>query len=563
MVGFVKYDKEDEVDPLIIDEPFRITATPERFIPGAGADDISLAPGQRVLFDERGAFLSGEGVTERGVGPQLAPTSRNGGSTPATRARAQQITQEAVEAVNRGFGAPSGPVADEFQDPDYGPTAMGLARPPQRGGPPSVYDPSPEELTRYQQSQMVSPKPIPGPHVEGAGRSDLLEAIREQRQGDAVAQILNSLAGVATGGMAQGSVPGSTALQDYMTQRDAAVQDRTRALQEFRQSQEDRRGQQIHDARMRQLEAQFAASEADADLQRRLRDPESQESQRAREAYQAIGQELEIQDMDALIEGQSAQALRENPEFQRILDYATEKGIIGERGQFTRYGRSTARGFASGTGQRRESQLGAIVSDLVRSGAYEDEESARAAVQSMSPRNRGLLQRQLMNTLVGARTGSQKEERREEEEERQHRVGFGYARREGAPELTTAERQTARDLPITTRNVGSAIRQLAQIAREASALEAGQARAGFLNERMADARALQEEVVNALREIGNYGVPQEAEIRRMEGIAPRIDSFQGLMSAYQQYMALWRMLNRSADTRMRGLGYERTRGGSE
>jgi hypothetical protein len=96
-----------------------------------------------------------------------------------------------------------------------------------------------------------------------------------------------------------------------------------------------------------------------------------------------------------------------------------------------------------------------------------------------------------------------------------------------------------------------------QLSQEMTLADFVGARAGVVSERMAEARQLQETISNAMRNIGNYGVPQAAELERMRTFAPELESRDGFLNAARLYGQLRRELGKSAATRLRGLGYVR------
>ena len=307
---------------------------------------------------------------------------------------------ERLAALAAGF-----PESPATPNPGVIPSPMmsTLAPPPRMptgSRPPSIYDPSPEafaeyerQLGEYQAAQQV-PKQvawggggefdaIPAPADPGIpgkkntllqataapqqgnmealtqpdfGAQALQRAIREQRQGDAVSQILGGLTQAVTGGRAQANLPGSTALQDFMTQRNAAVQDRNRRLLEERQGRTEGRQEEAHRFRMADMERQFEEAQADAGLREQLRDPESEASQRARDSYTMMGRTLDVEGIDQIVEGRSAWELRNDPEVQSMMDYATRVGLIDRRGSYTKFGRRAGRGGVRGLGRGRRAE---------------------------------------------------------------------------------------------------------------------------------------------------------------------------------------------------------------
>jgi phage host-nuclease inhibitor protein Gam len=145
----------------------------------------------------------------------------------------------------------------------------------------------------------------------------------------------------------------------------------------------------------------------------------------------------------------------------------------------------------------------------------------------------------------------------------QHQVP-GWSRLPNAPRLESAERQHARSIPGSLANVEAFTRQMEALQREMSSLEAAGAQAHILSERAARARALHEQLTVELRTIGNYGVPQAAELERMERLAPAVGSREWYSgTAANAYSAMRSVMRQNATNRMRYLGYVRSEADAE
>jgi hypothetical protein len=142
-----------------------------------------------------------------------------------------------------------------------------------------------------------------------------------------------------------------------------------------------------------------------------------------------------------------------------------------------------------------------------------------------------------------------------------HRIG-GWTRSPDAPRLGQAERTEARSLAGAIAELSQNTREMERLAREVSAGETAAARANLYSERAARAQALHESITVRLRQIGHYGVPQNAEMERMAALAPPIASAQTLVgTAPNHYRAIRGVAQQGAAHQMRAWGYERGGGG--
>lgn len=347
-------------------------------------EELLLAPGMGVLRP----LAPGEMMHESGGRYSIRP--------PGSRMLSPLQMPErrpASDALSRLAGARTEPAgreltgrAAELRDQIAGRAGSLIDQADIRGGTPAQREnfvplpefhitpsdsPAPSALAALARPPMGSTsKRSPGkalagsPARSGSSPEDqLAAAIREQRVGDGIARGLSGLARAATGGLAQARIPGSTALEDYMTRRNAAKEDRREKLQEQRSAAADARAGESHQARMRKLEQEFQEAERSEARRAQLRDPSSELSQRARDAYIMMGRTTGVEDIEALVAGRSAQELRESPEFQMLIGHSANTDLIDRRGDYTKYGylqKRRARGIrglggAGGRGRGRAS----------------------------------------------------------------------------------------------------------------------------------------------------------------------------------------------------------------
>lgn len=141
---------------------------------------------------------------------------------------------------------------------------------------------------------------------------------------------------------------------------------------------------------------------------------------------------------------------------------------------------------------------------------------------------------------------------------------YGYERRTGdpdTPELDRTQIRTIRERVRSMEVIESLTNELERLTGEISAAEQAGAAIGQLSDQVADAQQLHEQVINALRDIGNYGVPTGNELQRMEALAPTLTSLQGIRNARTQYRALRGGMRRRTDAQMTVDGYRRAGGG--
>lgn len=122
--------------------------------------------------------------------------------------------------------------------------------------------------------------------------------------------------------------------------------------------------------------------------------------------------------------------------------------------------------------------------------------------------------------------------------------------------LTNNQLDKARETVATWEALSTYTRQMERLARRASAAQAAGARAGVVGPLLAQAAQVQEQISNSLRTIGGYGVPNGTELERMEALAPRLSTLDGLVNAGNIYPALRRaMWDKTRTTMGRQYGY--------
>jgi hypothetical protein len=173
---------------------------------------------------------------------------------------------------------------------------------------------------------------------------------------------------------------------------------------------------------------------------------------------------------------------------------------------------------------------------------------------------------QLRATMAAPETSTHAVTRDEHEGdvEAQHVIP-GWTRSANPPLLNAAERTHARDAAPQMDTIRRASRQLEAIAREANTADWMGAAVNYRTERMNLAAQLHGQLIDAMRDIGNYGVPQEFEIRRMEGLSPTPDGWRswvnGAGAAYRNMRGVYEA---SFADKMRYWGYTRAaRGGGQ
>jgi hypothetical protein len=138
--------------------------------------------------------------------------------------------------------------------------------------------------------------------------------------------------------------------------------------------------------------------------------------------------------------------------------------------------------------------------------------------------------------------------------ERQHRVP-GWSRSADAPQLSQAELSDVRQAAGQIRIINDLSHRMRQIAQRIRAAERVRGAIGDDSPLMAEARQTQEQLSNALRTAGNYGVPNGTELERMERLAPRLDTVRGFLGAENQYEALNRTMWNATKSRLSEYGY--------
>jgi hypothetical protein len=131
----------------------------------------------------------------------------------------------------------------------------------------------------------------------------------------------------------------------------------------------------------------------------------------------------------------------------------------------------------------------------------------------------------------------------------------GWARQPGAPRLQPGAAQDARERVATFNALSTYAQQMTALANRVDSMQRAGAAAGVLGREVARARHIHEQMISALRTIGNYGVPNGTELQRMESLAPRLDSVDGLLNARNLYDGMRRTIWTSTLAKMRADGY--------
>ena len=131
----------------------------------------------------------------------------------------------------------------------------------------------------------------------------------------------------------------------------------------------------------------------------------------------------------------------------------------------------------------------------------------------------------------------------------------GWVRRQGAPRLNAQAAQEARDRVSTFNLVSTFAQQMQKLSQKIGALQAAGASANIIGREVGRAAHIHEQLISALRELGNYGVPNGTEIERMEDLAPTLTSARGILSASPLYDGLRRTMWDRTLIKMRGDGY--------
>lgn len=311
------------------------------------------------------------------------------------------------------------------------------------------------------------------------------------------------------------------------------------------------------------------------------RDPQSEANRRYREVLAqrlpgvSVPETLTVEDTESrgLLEGMAA--ARDRAEALRQTEEARVQARAGEREDVQAHqreqqrerieaqqrladlrARAHGRGGGGGAGLSVDEQREAVVADLQqRLGLSRAEAEAR--VRGLrSQEMRQLAMTALRTDIATAGAGRRAEGRaaaRTEQGEAEHRVP-GWTRGANAPALGPAERSNVRNAAAEERRVRALSQRMERLAAEIPTIERA---SPALSERMAEARATHEQVISALRVMGNYGAPVESELARMEQLAPRLNSVDGVLSAVAVYRTLPRSVATGLDAWMGGMGYAR------
>lgn len=296
-------------------------------------------------------------------------------------------------------------------------------------------------------------------------------------------------------------------------------------------------------ARIEQGERRTAAAESSAEslvesrqlaaqMERDRRDPESTLSQQARARL-----ERELDYMRQV----TGTAPTVNPEGMSAVDVEAVERRLGVPRHAARRTRTTGGGGGASTSR-------GDVTELARQAGMSEVE-INAYGTSRRDRER-LRQEAILRTRRQGRTAGR--------DAGTQVPGWQFNDR-GDPGLTAPEVRTIRNANAQARVLQGRIRNMLGLVNEVNSLQAAGARASVVSAAMGRARAEHEQIINALREVGNYGVPQEAELARMEALAPRLDSVEGLLSARNVYRGLGSSMSGRMDDYMSAYNLVRDR----
>jgi hypothetical protein len=557
-----------ELDPITIQRPARSRrrAVADDQIAGTGPayDDVSAVPD----------------IIDPWESPQTAPTQPTATASdsvtgPQLREPMSDLGQNAFD--HSTFGGNSFQLRDPMQDNDRATAEHSVLDRPQ---------PIPREESEGAGARLVAS------HNKSLADQDIRDSYQEQMD-DARAQrrrqraVTGTLMALGTGmnliGAASGR-PGLAAL-GAMTQHATAIGNPDDPVARLREDmalendlQEQKAGEaaaaDAAEARDRSLtlqEQNAQSGQVNAEANRMLREleqqrlqqthdsqtnPQSPSAQLARRRFAAAVREYEERVQDStpddwtdVIQAQenvgAADIERSIQDIQRL----TNKGIPRHRGGGGGGGRSASVSLSPGQ------ELLAL--EMVQRRGISIE-AARDIVSRMTEPQQG----SAMMSAVGGIDTQGAEARGTGEMgaiEARSRVP-GWDRVEGAPEISAAEADRARSMGGQFNAVRGLISTIDRARRNLSGLEATEANAGIISQNVANAAAAQEQLQNIMREIGHYGVPQPAELARMEVLAPRITSLDGLLNAAQKYQALYSAMWRLVAPEMRARGYVMHRG---
>jgi hypothetical protein len=406
-------------------------------------------------------------------------------------------------------------------------------------------------------------------------------AVRRQRMDEGAQGMITGLTRAITAGRATPNLAPVTQIEDYMRGRalkqeeagqQQAAQDRaTAAARADRdESREERALRLREEGATRDAEAdrlRLETARGDHEFQQSLRDPNSPTSQNYKQNFidtlrilasgEGAREELpgiNIDDVLSRVQNMSAYEISTDPSLESLRNHAARMTQT-QAGQRTR-----ARGDGSGgrarTAQQQE-QLVALQSGQEPALNPLQSRYVEARVRNGSTRADAIGDAIVLpedELLMGMRQQLGTDTRGTSQLDEEHAIP-GFVRRADAPILNPGERARARGLGSQREVLRRSIARLRQIGLGLP--EAASARAGYVSAHAAEARSLHENVIAALREIGNYGVPTGTEMQRMEGIAPRADSLESLVNGAELYRGLWSSLGPTLDTQLRALGYDR------
>ena len=320
--------------------------------------------------------------------------------------------------------------------------------------------------------------------------------------------------------------------QDALAERRYDLDERRLQAQTERESSESERRTRLDESLISLRDIQVREAEGDAGAEMEMRDPSSNASLAAQDLLRQAAPRLGLTLTDERITGLSAQQVRTlYPEVMR--GFGNIRRGAGTGGAGTGGARGTGGGARSVRQMRDASQMASSMRRAGYSQAQIEEEFSRRGIAAPA------------GAPTGRDTGS---------------TGIpGWRERPDAPQLTAPEYRTLRALNADIRSVNQHIGRMQELGRTVSAAERAGNRA-VVTESMQDARATHELITVALRNIGHYGVPQAAELERMEALAPRLTTADGIVNAVRAYGGMRTALDRGATETMASYGYERDTG---
>jgi hypothetical protein len=426
------------------------------------------------------------------------------GETPAgqqLRALEGQVSSGKKPAGNAPPDYTGADVADAFRRPLHA-LAAGLRA---YAGRPSQPFRSEGAEARARDARTASEKTAQGQRDAEARREDREMSLRERAQ---------------------------SAIEADRTQRAQRLEEQGQALERYRQRTTEIQ-QALAEGRIDESQARAAEVEARTDVLRQRFDPESAISQRARERFD------ESQGMRAQITGVELDANTEGLA-------ANDIDALSQDMRQTRSARMPRRG---GGGGARTSPQG--LTDIPE------------GWQGTPEQWRDLPQRERVRIIasLGTPTARQRTQGGEGEPASDW-TPRGWRDVDGR-DLGEPERRSIRNAAAESSRLSGQLRRMQELAREVSASSRIAGRAGMVNDLLAEARSVHENVINGLRAAGNYGVPTGTEMERMERLAPALESASAFVNSGSQYGGILTAHERSMSDWMGSYGIERDAGGGQ